>query len=79
MISETRSRANIKRELPHAQFPEWVARRRHGVAGAFLFGQIEQGWRVHDAEHGALFEPDVDTLGWDADLVDGVLRWRTSS
>lgn len=76
--SESDARAWVERELPHAQFPEWVARRRHGVAGAFLFGQIEQGWRVQDAEHGVLFEPDVDTSGWDADLVDGALRWRPS-
>lgn len=77
-ISESDARAWVERELPRAQFPEWVSHRRHGVAGAFLFGQIEHGWRLQDTEHGALFEPDLNTPGWDVDLVDGALRWRPS-
>lgn len=76
--NESDARAWIEHELPRAQFPEWVNRRQHGTAGAFLFGQFEQGWRVQDAERGGLFEPDLDTSGWDADLVDGALRWRPS-
>jgi hypothetical protein len=48
------------------------------VAGVFLYGQIERGWYVEDAEHGVEFEPDPDVPGWDADLVDGALLWRPS-
>jgi hypothetical protein len=76
--SESDARAWIEEELPRARFPEWVARRRHGTAGAFLFGQIERGFYVEEAAEGVAFEPDLDQPGWDADLVDGRLRWRPS-
>src|SRR6266498_1346403 len=33
----------VERELPRAEFPAWVARRPHGVAGAFLYGSITLG------------------------------------
>ena len=67
-------RAWIECELPRARFPGWVGLRPHGTAGAFLYGMIEQGWHVRDAEHGLLFEPDLDVPGLDADLIEGVLR-----
>jgi hypothetical protein len=76
--SEAEARAWIEEELLRARFPEWVTRRRHGTAGAFLFGQIERGFYVEDAAEGVAFEPDLDQPGWDADLVDGTLRWRPS-
>lgn len=75
---ESDAREWVKNELPRAQFPEWVGRRQHGTAGAFLYGQIEQGWRVDGPDAVPLFEPDLDAPGWDADLVDGALRWQPS-
>ena len=59
--TESEARAWIEEELPRARFPEWVARRRHGSAGAFIFGQIEQGFYVEDAAEGVAFEPDLDS------------------
>jgi hypothetical protein len=76
--NEADARAWVAHELPRARFPEWVTRRRHGAAGAFLYGQVERGWYVEDAEQGVVFEPDLDAGGWDADLVDDTLRWRPS-
>ncbi|MFD8496005.1 hypothetical protein [Amycolatopsis sp. NPDC059657] len=76
--SASEARAWIEEELPRARFPGWVTRRRHGSAGAFIFGQIEQGFYVEDAAEGVAFEPDLDQPGWDADLVEGTLRWRHS-
>ena len=74
MIYETRSRANIKQQLPQASFPEWVGRRRHGTAGAFLFGQVQRGY--YSGESDDDWELDHDAPGWDADLVHGVIHWR---
>jgi hypothetical protein len=62
--------------LPRARFPEWVADRQHGTAGAFLYGQIERGWHVDGPDATPTFEPDVGASGWDADLIDGMLRWQ---
>ncbi len=76
--SERDARAWVEAELPRAQFPDWVARRPHGTAGAFLYGQIECGWHAPDRDQGVVFEPDLDAPGWDADLLDGRLRWRSS-
>jgi hypothetical protein len=74
--NEADARGWVEAELPRAQFPEWVGRRQHGTAGAFLYGQIERGWYVDGPDAKPMFEPDVGASGWDADLVDGVLRWQ---
>jgi hypothetical protein len=62
----------VEQTLPEAEFPDWVRDRPHGVAGAFLYGSVTQGWY----DNTLAFEPDPDLPVWDADLIDGVLRWR---
>lgn len=62
----------VEKTLPQAEFPDWVRGRPHGVAGAFLYGSVAQGWY----DDSLTFEPDPDLPVWDADLIDGVLRWR---
>ncbi len=66
------AKAWVEKTLPTAGFPEWVHRRVHGTAGAFLFGSVSCGWYDTDL----VFEPDPDGPVWDADLVQGRLRWR---
>ncbi|MGW4527868.1 hypothetical protein [Amycolatopsis sp. NPDC004378] len=75
--SELAARAWVEHHLPDARFPEWVARRRHGTAGAFLFGQVERGY--YSGESDDDWELDHDAPGWDADLVHGVIRWRAGA
>jgi hypothetical protein len=75
--SEQAARAWVEEHLPDASFPEWVARRRHGTAGAFLFGQVQRGY--YSGENDDDWELDHDASGWDADLVDGVIRWRAAA
>jgi hypothetical protein len=73
--TEQAARAWIEQELPRAAFPEWVTRRPHGTAGAFLFGQLDRGY-ITALEPAPEWEPDLDAPSWDADLVDGTVRWR---
>lgn len=73
--TEQAARAWVTRELPLADFPDWVAQRPHGVAGAFLYGSVTRGYLTTD-EPEPSWEPDVDAPSWDADLVDGTVRWR---
>ncbi|EWM19645.1 hypothetical protein KUTG_09949 [Kutzneria sp. 744] len=72
--NEQAARTWVEQHLPHATFPEWVARRRHGTAGAFLFGQVQRGY--YSGESDEDWELDHDAPSWDADLVDGVVRWH---
>jgi len=72
--SEQAARTWVEQQLPNAELPDWVARRPHGAAGAFLYGSIERGY--YSGEHDEDWELDHDTPGWDADLVRGVIRWR---
>ncbi|WP_410595506.1 hypothetical protein [Amycolatopsis sp. lyj-23] len=41
--TEQAARAWVTRELPLTELPDWVGRRRHGVAGAFLYGNVIRG------------------------------------
>jgi hypothetical protein len=75
--SEQTARAWVEERLPYASFPEWVAHRRHGTAGAFLFGQVQRGY--YSGESDDDWELDHDAPGWDADLVRGVIHWRASA
>ena len=68
------ARVWAEHQLPRAAFPEWVTRRRHGVAGAFLHGQIERGYYTGPGDDE--WEPDPDAPLWDLDLIDGAPRWR---
>jgi hypothetical protein len=72
--SEEAARAWIERQLPGAGFPEWVTRRRHGSADAFLCGQVERGYYSGHGEND--WEPGADDFCWDADIVDGAICWR---
>jgi hypothetical protein len=54
-----------------AQFPEWVHGRRHGAAGAYLFGYVMKGYYTPDGG----WETDVAAPSRDAVLVDGAIRW----
>lgn len=72
--SEQAARAWVDEHLPHAALPAWVARRPHGTAGAFLFGQVQRGY--YSGETDEDWELDHDAPGWDADLVGDVVRWR---
>lgn len=71
---EQTARAWIEQQLPHAVFPEWVTRRRHGTAGAFMFGQIERGYYTGPNEDD--WQPALDDRLWDADLIHGVVHWQ---
>lgn len=73
--TEQAARHWVERELPRAQFPDWVTRRRHGSAGAFLFGQVVRGKYTLD-EEGLVWEPDFKFPDLEADLVDGAVRWQ---
>ncbi|MFC3453360.1 hypothetical protein [Amycolatopsis speibonae] len=73
--TEQAARAWVTRELPRAELPDWVARRPHGVAGAFLYGSITRGHLTPDKPEPS-WEPDDDAPTWDADLVDGTVRWH---
>lgn len=75
--SEPAARAWVKQHLPRASFPGWVARRRHGTAGAFLFGQVQRGY--YSGESDDDWELDHDAPSWDADLVNGAIRWRAGA
>jgi hypothetical protein len=75
--SEQTARTWVEQHLPHARFPEWVAHRRHGTAGAFLFGQVER--RYYSGGSDQDWELDRDAPGWDADLVQGVIGWRAGA
>jgi hypothetical protein len=77
-VSESAARGWVEDELPRARFPEWVGQRQHGTAGAFLYGQIERGWYADGPDTEQVLEPDLDAQGWDADLIDGTLRWLPS-
>lgn len=73
-ITEEAAREWVTRVLPLTEFPAWVARRPHGVAGAFLCGSVIRGYLTAGPEPS--WEPDDDAPSWDADLVDGAVRWR---
>lgn len=73
--TEQAARAWVTRELPLTEFPDWVARRPHGTAGAFLYGSVTRGYLTAD-EPEPSWEPDVDAPTWDADLVNGTVRWH---
>lgn len=73
--TEEAARAWVEQELPQTAFPAWVAERRHGVAGGFLFGSVTRGYRTAN-EPDPSWEPDLDAPSWDADLVGGTVRWR---
>jgi hypothetical protein len=75
----TEARAWVERVLPMTEFPAWVHNRPHGTAGAFLYGTVGQGWYARQDDGSLEFEPDPDGQVWDADLIDGVLRWRKNS
>jgi hypothetical protein len=73
--TEQAARAWVEEELPRAEFPAWVARRPHGVAGAFLYGSVTRGYlAASDPEPS--WEPDLDAPSWDADLVNGAVHWH---
>ncbi|MEV6602781.1 hypothetical protein [Kutzneria sp. NPDC051319] len=73
------ARAWVERVLPVAEFPVWVHGRPHGTAGAFLYGTVGRGWYARQDDGSLEFEPDPDGPVWDADLIDGTLRWRKKS
>lgn len=73
--TEQAAKAWVERELPRAVFPEWVLRREHGSAGAFLFGSVDRGYFT-PYEQTTTWEPDDDAPNWDADLVAGEVHWR---
>lgn len=73
------ARAWVERVLPMAEFPAWVRNRPHGTAGALLYGTVGQGWYSRQDDGSLEFEPEPDGPVWDADLIDGVLRWRKKS
>lgn len=77
--SQLAARAWVERELPVAQLPDWVFNRQHGAAGAFLFGSISRGTYTFQSGAEVDWEPDVDDpVDFDADLIDGVVRWVRS-
>lgn len=76
-ITEDAAREWVERELPRTEFPPWVARRPHGVAGAFLYGSVTRGYLTADQPVPS-WEPDDDAPNWDADLVEGTVRWHQS-
>jgi hypothetical protein len=76
--TEEDARRWIEQTLPAAAMPDWVHRRPHGTAGAFLFAIYTEGVRVHDDQGGSRWEegyPDDDAPEHTADLVDGAVRW----
>jgi len=75
-LTEDAARKWVERELPRTEFPDWVARRPHGVAGAFLYGSVTRGYLTAGPEPS--WEPDLDAPDWDADLVEGTVRWHRS-
>ena len=73
--AEDQARRWIEQTLPTATMPDWVHRRPHGAAGAFLFGIYQQGVRVHEGDV-SFWEPvpeDADERT--ADLSGGTVRW----
>ncbi|MCG3755862.1 hypothetical protein [Amycolatopsis sp. Poz14] len=46
--TEEAARAWVTRELPRAEFPDWVTQRPHGAAGAFLHGSVTCGYLAAD-------------------------------
>jgi hypothetical protein len=73
------ARAWVEQVLPTTEFPAWVHNRPHGTAGAFLYGTVGQGWYARQDDGSIECEPDPDGPVWDADLIDGVLRWHEKS
>ncbi|MEU0511254.1 hypothetical protein ACWEKJ_30390 [Amycolatopsis thermoflava] len=74
--TEQEARRWIEQTLPVARMPEWVYRRPHGAAGAFLFAIYREGFRVHDDDGGSHWEEyPNDAPERTADLVDGVVIW----
>lgn len=73
--TEAAARAWVARELPLAEFPDWVGKRPHGAAGAFLYGSVTRG-HLTAADPEPSWEPDLDAPSWDADLLEGTLSWR---
>lgn len=73
--TEEAARAWITQVLPETSLPEWVGRRPHGAAGAFLYGSVDRG---HLTPHNQtlVWEPDHAAPSWDADLVEGTVRWH---
>jgi hypothetical protein len=52
------AKAWVEKTLPTAEFPDWVRRRPHGTAGAFLYGTVAQGWYTRHDDDSLDFEPD---------------------
>lgn len=73
--TEDQARRWIDQTLPATPMPDWVHRRPHGAAGAFLFGIYQEGVRVHEGDS-SYWEPvSEDTEEHTADLVNGTVRW----
>jgi hypothetical protein len=72
--SEQLARAWVEHVLPRTAFPEWVSTRRHGLAGAFLYGGLLWGRYIPD-DSDVTWEPDPDQPCIDADIVNGTLVW----
>ncbi|WP_431910865.1 hypothetical protein [Amycolatopsis thermoflava] len=75
-MTEQKARQWIEQTLPATRMPDWVYRRPHGAAGAFLFAIYREGFRVHDDDGVSHWEeyPD-DAPEHTADLVDGLVTW----
>lgn len=73
--TEDQARRWIEQTLPTATMPDWVYRRPHGAAGAFLFAIYQEGIRVHEGDV-SCWEPfPEDAEERTADLFDGTVRW----
>jgi hypothetical protein len=74
--TEDEARWWIEQNLPTAAMPDWVHRRPHGTAGAFLFAVYTEGVRVQDGPGESRWEnyPD-DAPEQTADLIEGAVRW----
>lgn len=67
------AQAWVEVELPQATFPDWVYDRRHGTAGAFICGHVDEGLYTYQPV-GIEWEPRGQQ--WAADLRGDVIYWQ---